>query len=330
MEGIVRGVTTALGDINAITSSLRDVLVPKQGEKPPLKKIMDQIGSATASFKEMANDLKKILGDSEPKIVSLMSNLELVSENLLEQSSLENEGSLVGDVKEILGNVKRMTSDLKVLVADVKAGRGTAGQFLVEDEIADQVKGTLSGVKKFVGRADQLRTELEIYTGSNSDSGSKSSVNFNIFPSPERFYGLGLVTSEFGPEEEKHFFKTVNGVTEEEVFRERKKGSFLLNLQLGRRVQNWVYRIGLIDSSGGVAVDYELPHWNSKFAMELFDYRKDIGPNLRLTTEFHLYSVFRGRVAVEDAMEDDTRSASFGIGLKFTDEDLKGFLSFFL
>jgi phospholipid/cholesterol/gamma-HCH transport system substrate-binding protein len=101
-------------------------------------------------------------------------------------------------------------------------------------------------------------------------------------------------------------------------------------LQLGRQVHNWVFRGGLIESTGGIGADYELTDWGSKFSMEVFDYRDDIGPNLRFSSEHQIYNVLYGRIRVEDLLEDRTRSATFSLGLKFSDEDLRGLLGFFL
>ena len=99
---------------------------------------------------------------------------------------------------------------------------------------------------------------------------------------------------------------------------------------MGRQVHNWVFRGGLIETTGGIGVDYQLRDWGSKFSLDVFDYRDDIGPNIRFSTEQQLYNVLYGRIRVEDMLEKDTRSATISLGLKFTDEDLRALLGFFL
>ena len=138
-----------------------------------------------------------------------------------------------------------------------------------------------------------------------------------------------MQTSDFGPEKERHSSRTIEGVTTSEVYREKEKNSYLFNIQLGRRIQNWTFRGGLIESSGGVGIDYDWFNWNTKFSFDTFDYRENVGLRLRLAGEFQLYSVFRTKISFED-LSEEKRSATFSLGLKFNDEDLKGLLGFFL
>src|SRR5690606_130740 len=121
--------------------------------------------------------------------------------------------------------------DLKDVVADVKGGRGTLGKILVEEDIADEVKETLAGVKKMVGRVDAIRTEVSIFTGANTDSGADSFAHLKIFPSPERFYLLGVATSEYGPEKETDTTRIVNGVSTSIIEKEKIRDKIRFDVQ---------------------------------------------------------------------------------------------------
>ena len=97
---------------------------------------------------------------------------------------------------------------------------------------------------------------------------------------------------------------------------------------LGRKIQNWVFRGGVIESTGGVGVDYLRSDWGSKFSMEVFDYSESKGANLRLSSETQMWNVIYGKATFDDIFNDE-RSATVSAGLKFNDEDLKGLLGFF-
>jgi phospholipid/cholesterol/gamma-HCH transport system substrate-binding protein len=227
-----------------------------------------------------------------------------------------------------MANVNKLTGDLQGIVGDLKKGKGTLGKMLVEDEIADQVKQTLSSVQKIVGKADSLRTELSVFSGMNTVSGSDTEVGFRLVPMPERFYHLGLTTSEFGPDQEKITETTTNGTTTIESKKEKQKNTFRFNAQIGRRIQDLAFRGGLIESSGGLGVDYYLPLLSSKVSLEAFDYKKNKGANVRVSTEAQVYNVIYGKASLNDSFRKD-RSATFSAGLRFNDEDLKGLLGFF-
>jgi phospholipid/cholesterol/gamma-HCH transport system substrate-binding protein len=199
---------------------------------------------------------------------------------------------------------------------------------LVEDEIADQVKDTLSSVQRIVGKASSIRTELSLFSGMNTKSGADTTLGLKVFPSPERFYELGVSTSENGPDKEKYIETTTNGTKVTETRLEHDKNTFRFNAQLGRKIQDFAFRGGIIESSGGLGIDYFLPILGSKLSLDAFDYKKDKGANVRVSTEAQLYNVFYGKASLNDSLRKE-RSATISAGLRFNDEDLKGLLGFF-
>ncbi|MDD0853949.1 MlaD family protein [Halobacteriovorax sp. GB3] len=328
VDALVREANEIMKDVKIIVSSLKDSVAPA-GEKPPIKVILEDVKALAANTKEVTASLKRIMNGNEEKINTMIANLEDFSEQIAFQTDNNEPESAMADVKKILANAERLTSDLKEMVADIKGGRGTLGKILVEEEIADEVKETLAGVKKMVNRVDAIRTEVSVFTGANTDFGADSYAHLKIYPSPERFYLIGVSTSEFGPESETQTTRIINGTETNEIERERVKDKLRFDVQLGRQIHDWTLRGGFIESTAGLGVDYHLYSLGSKVSAELFDYRDDIGFNLRLSTEIQIWNVLYGRVAGEDIL-DDNRSATFAAGLRFNDEDLKGLLGFFL
>tara|TARA_R100000656_G_scaffold105553_1_gene77684 strand:- start:158 stop:1528 length:1371 start_codon:yes stop_codon:yes gene_type:complete len=327
METLVKDAAEVLKDVREITKSVKDALAP-EGQEPALKKIMQNVDEMVINAKDATASMKRVLGDNENKLNKMIDDLGKFSGELANQTNTENPESSLRKVKKILANLDDMTLDMKNLVADIKAGKGTVGKLLVEEEIADEVRATLAGVQKIVGKVDAIRTELELFTGANSDYGSESALALKIFPAPERFYLLGLVTSEIGPDRSRTIVSTVNGVETTENRVERDRDTYRFNIQIGRILGPWTFRGGIIESSGGLGVDYDVRDWGTRFKLEAFDYRKNIGINLRLSFEQQLWNVFYGRIAVEDSLEEN-RSATLSAGMRFNDEDLKGLIGFF-
>jgi len=327
IENLVKDTSEVLADVKVVVKSLKDSIAPT-GEVSPMKRILADVESLVANTKEATNSLKRIMGNNEEKIGALIDNLQAFSEELAYQTDRGNQDSSINDLKKIMGNVNKMTGDLQEIVADLKKGKGTLGKLIVEDEIADQVKSTLSSVQKIVGKADSLRTELSVYTGMNTVSGGDTEIGLRLYPSPERFYHLGVSSAEFGPRYEK-ITETINGgTTTTETKRERVKNTFTFNAQIGRRIQDVAFRGGLIESSGGVGLDYYFPFISSKFSLEAFDYQKDAGANVRVSAETQIYNVLYGKASLNDSL-NKSRSGTISAGLRFNDEDLKGLLGFF-
>lgn len=328
MENLIRDASEVMGDVKVIVKNIKESLTPEDRD-PPLQKIMGDLEELVSNTKEATATMKRLMNGNEEKVNNLIANMEKFSEDLAYQLDRDTPENAIDKVNDILTNARKMMEDLKELTADVKAGKGTVGKLLVEEEIADEVQQTLAGVKRLVGRVDQIRTELSMFTGVDTVHGGQSDIAMAIYPSPERFYLLGLTTSEFGPDRERETTTTANGVSTTETKVERDKDTFRFNLQLGRHIQDWTLRGGLIESTGGLGVDYRWNRYGTIFSFEVFDYRDDIGPNFRLILEAHIWSVLYGRIAGEDLAED-SRSATLSAGLRFTDEDLKGLIGFFL
>jgi phospholipid/cholesterol/gamma-HCH transport system substrate-binding protein len=328
MENLIRDASEVMGDVKVIVKNIRESLAP-ENRPPPLQKILGDVEVLVENTKEATATMKRLMNGNEEKLNNLIANLNKMSEDLAYQVDRDTPENAIAKINDILNNARTMMKDLQEITADVKAGKGTVGKLLVEEEIADEVQQTLAGVKKLVGRVDQIRTELSVFTGVDTVHGGQSDLALVIYPSPERFYLLGLATSEFGVEREKETTTTVNGVSTTETRVERDKDTYRFNIQIGRNIQNWTLRGGLIESTGGLGVDY---HWNrlgTTLSFEVFDYRDDIGPNFRLILEAHIWNVLYGRIYGEDLAED-SRSATLSAGLRFTDEDLKGLIGFFL
>ncbi len=188
-------------------------------------------------------------------------------------------------------------------------------------------------MNRLVNRINNIEADIGLSTGANTRSGTDTRFDLDIYPAPERFFRIGIVTNEFGPESESETdtYTSVNGGAEE--FRRVRKvdhSEFKFNFQIGRRIQRYGLRAGLIESTGGVGLDYFFPDWGIRTGIEMFDYQKDAGPNLRLMTEIKLWNVLFARVAGEDLVsKDGSQSATFSLGLRFSDQDLAALIGIF-
>lgn len=329
LENLTKDASEVLADVKEIVRNIKYSLAPeKEGDEPPLKKILGNID-------KMSESLKNVIQGNEEKLNDIVDNIARVSEDLQYELSALNNDSLISKVKKIgpvLDDAKRITEDLKSITGKIRKGQGTIGKLINDEEVVDQVTQTLSGVRRLVTRIDDIKSELQVFSAYNSEQDNISDFNLDIYTSPERLLRFGVVTSEFGREDEREIITQVNGgTTTTENIKETDVDTYRFNFQLGRRINNWTVRAGIIESSGGLGVDYDLNYINTRLYMEIFDYRDEIGPNLRVGSQIHLWNVIYGKIAFEDIISDgDRESISLGAGLRFNDEDIKGLLALFL
>ncbi len=328
LENLTKDASEVLADVKEIVKNIKYSLAPeKEGDEPPIKQILSNV-------KKVSESLKNVIQGNEEKLNEIIDNINQVSQDLQYEVSALNNDSLMAKVKKIgpvLEDAKRITEDLKAITGKVRKGQGTIGKLINDDEVVDQVSETLAGVRKLVNRIDDIRSELQVFSAYNSEQDNISDFNLDIYTSPERLLRFGVATSEFGREDEREVTTTVGGTTVTENIRETDIDTYRFNFQLGRKVNDWTFRAGIIESSGGLGIDYDWNYVNTRLYLEIFDYRDDIGPNVRFGSQIHMWNVFYLKIAGEDLVsKTNTQSLSLGAGLRFTDEDIKGLLALFL
>lgn len=328
LDNVMKDAGEVLKEVKDIAKTIKEGLRDEEGRNM-IKQIMGNINDLTAS-------LKRISTGNESKINQIVEDVRAISEQLAYETDRFQKDSLMADLSKIgpiLDKADSAVGDLKIIMADLKDGKGTVGKLLRDDAVVDQVSQTLSSVNRLVNRINNIEADIGLSTGANTRTGSDTRFDLDIYPAPERFFRLGIVTNDFGPqtESEKDTFTSVNGGEETKVTtRKIDKSDFKFNFQIGRRIQRFGLRAGLIESTGGVGFDYFLPDWGIRTGMEVFDYQKDAGPNLRLMTEIKIWNVLFARVAGEDLIsKDGHQSATISMGLRFSDQDLAALIGIF-
>ncbi len=328
IEELSKDAGEVLKEVKEIAKTIKESLRDEQG-KNMVKEIIANIHDITGS-------LKRLSTGNEDKINQIIDDVQAISDQLAFETDRSQKNSLMGDLSKIgpiLDKADTAVTDLKIIIADLKDGKGTVGKLLRDDAVVDQVSQTLSSVNRLVNRINNIEADIGLSTGANTRTGTDTRFDMDIYPAPERFFRLGIVTNEFGPESqtETDTYTTTNNGNEVHVNkRQVDHSSFKFNFQIGRRIQRFGLRAGLIESTGGVGLDYFLPDWGIRTGMELFDYQKEAGPNLRLMTEIKLWNVLFARVAGEDLVsKSGDQSATFSLGLRFTDQDLAALIGIF-
>jgi len=326
-EELGKDASDVLKDVKQIAKAIKEGLYD-ENKKNLVRDIMLNIKEFSKNANEVSLSLKEIIDQNKGGINDTLADLKKVANQLAYETDRYSDGSLMNDMdalKPILANVDRATSDLKEILADMKAGKGTVGKLLRDDEVVDQVNQTLSGVNRLVNRINNYRTNISLYSGVNDRFGSRTDLNLDLIPSPERFFKFGIVINDYGPDvfTDTTTTRDVNGT--ESVIEEREidESAFKFNLQIGRRIGNYALRAGLIETTGGLGVDYFLPEYGFRAFSEVFDYQEDAGPNLRFGSEIKLWNVLYTKVMAEDVLsKTDDQSFTFSLGLRFNDDDL--------
>ena len=330
-EQLGKDASDILKDVKVITKVIKDALYTKD-QKNVIKEIVSEINEFSHNANDISKTLKRLVDGNESKLNDTIENLRKVTEQLAYETDRYQEGSFMDDLERvgpILEKVDASMADLREIVGDVKAGKGTVGKLLRDEEVIDKVNETLSGVNKIVGRVNRFKTDIAIYSGVNNIEGSKTEVDIDLMPSPERFFRFGVVVGDGSSlERDITTTTTVDGGTPKVTNEtEVDSSSYRFNLQIGRNINRIGLRAGLFESTGGLGVDYSIPEYGVRSSLEAFDYRDDIGMNVRFSTELRVWNVLYAKVMADDlARASEHHVYTFSAGLRFSDEDLSSLI----
>ena len=270
-----------------------------------LPKMMDEYSNVA---KNINRDLPAIMA----RIDSITKYLEQVSATL--DSKLP---SVIDKFVVLEDNLNQVVVDNKDNLSD--ALTSVDGFFSESTETMRKVDKYLDGLIK-----SELHVEMrsdEVY----DDGGySKSHLNLTLKPDPTRYYMLGITS---GPsfEADSKFPRGYAGNKKHE------SGSFLLSAQYGKRYDDLLFRIGIIESQGGFGVDYFALNDTLKVSANLYDFNgvSDIrGENVNLTTtvRYQFFKHVNAYISGNNLLNSSANSISVGLGVSFIDNDLKNLL----
>jgi phospholipid/cholesterol/gamma-HCH transport system substrate-binding protein len=272
----------------------------------------DEITETSKEFKKVGSGINKDLPQIMARLDAISKYLEGVSSTLDAKlpTAIDKFVKLEDNLNDTIdGNKDKLSSALT----------SVDGFFSSSTETMEKVDKYLDGMIK-----SELHVEMrsdEVY----DDGGySKSHLNLTLKPDPTRYYMLG-VTSGPSFEADDSFVRGYAGNKKHEG------GDFLLSAQYGKRFDDLLFRVGLIEGQGGFGVDYFALNDTLKFTANMFDFNavNDIrGENLNLTTtiRYQFFKHINAYVSANNILNSRANSMSAGLGVSFVDNDLKNLL----
>ena len=345
-------------DVRKVSRSLGNVLGGKEGEDK-MRQILDNITTSTAS-------LNRIIGDNEKRISSLLINFSEFSKDIKDVSHANKEyiNRIVIDIKETTTQLKEAVEafsmiakkiergegtlgrlihdtttieDLNETLASLKrvsekidAGKGTIGKLINDEKMAEDLGETVTGIRDYFARMDAFRFDIDFHGEHlTRHSDTKYYLNLKIQPKADKYYLLGLVSDPAGVETvtDTTITETPGGTrTVHQVKRERDKLKF--NAQIAKRYYDLVLRGGIIESTGGIGLDYYLFGDRFKLSLEAFDFNIDREAHLKGAVDFTFFKYLYLTAGFDDFLNDEGNSSFFiGAGLRFEDDDIKYLLT---
>lgn len=315
-------------DVKVVTTSLSNVLGGEEGE--------ESLRSIVRNMRDMAESMNRIVEQNDEKFSTMLTSLRNASIQMEKTFASLNE--ITGGINRGEGTIGRLVKDestidklnktlasLQEITDKINDGKGTLGKLIHDEETVDNLNETLSGINRYVTKAEQFRTFLS-YRGEYlfDTSDAKSYLELKIQPKEDKFYILGIVADPRGRRTVKD--TTTAGVTTRTE--EWERDGVLFNVEIAKRWKDVVLRGGLLESTGGVGIDYFAFDDRLQVTFEAFDFDPDRDPHLKAYAEYRLFKHLYLSAGWDDFLSDDGNESPFvGISIRFEDEDLKYLLT---
>ncbi|CAA6814910.1 MAG: Unknown protein [uncultured Sulfurovum sp.] len=343
-SGAKKDIEESLANINEFSALLASIA---REDNETIHNILKNANSTLLSTEKMMLNADKAMVNANKTI----SEFATMSQEITNTSKEFKRTALNinKDLPEIMARINEITKHLNSVGATLDAKLPTAMDKFVrlEDNLNKTIENndsslnkaltsvdgffangteTMDKIDKYLDAAIRSELHLELRSDEVYDDGgySKSHLNLTLKPDPTRFYMIGL-TSKPSFESDSSFARGYAGNKLHE------SGDFLFSAQYGKRYDDLLFRIGIIENQGGFGIDYFALNDTLKLSTEVSDFNavNDIrgsNPNLTATVRYQFFKHINAYISGNNLMNSSANSISAGVGVSFVDNDLKNLL----
>ncbi len=297
----------------------------------------DRMESALRNLSDALENIKTVTDEAGPRIVRIMENVELATDDLSEiiHKRKDEIDRGIGEVDDTIASIHKAADQLNAVLADVKEvtgrtarGEGTIGRLTQDEALIDEVEGVAEGLNSFVGGLNRLRTIVELrseyYALTNA---FKTYFSIYLKPREGRYFLVQFVDDPRGSVSVSEsiirqsppplFYP--NEYRRTEITRSNR---LKFSAQFGKTIGFATFRFGIIESTGGLGMDVKVIRDRLEINSDLFEFGRRVWPRLRVRAGFEIVKRFWLLAGIDDAI-NPTRDYFVGLQLRFDDEDLK-------
>lgn len=284
------------------------------------------LGRIVKNVEKLTGDIAELTGDNKGKINEIVDHVRSVTKQLDKFLNDDSPEGFSHGWNKAVASLSRIDSSLKnidEITGKINRGEGTIGRLVNDEETVDKINEAVGNINDFLGGASQMETSFDFHSEYLTEAKlTKSILDIKIQPGMDRYYELGVVDDPRGlvdTQQITYSGSTPSNNTVKTVYYDKVK----FNALFAKNFYDWTIKGGIIESTGGLGVDYYLWKRDLRLSMEAFDF-----DNFELRAYLR-YNIFKGIYLVGggDHIADNLRSAFVGAGLFITNDDLKFLMS---
>lgn len=249
-------------------------------------------------------------------------------------------------VKQAVDKLGSSLERLEDLLTRVGEGKSVAGRLLVDERLGRKLGNAAEDLADQLDRVFKLQIQVQLRSEwLLNQTGAKTYFGARIMPRPDKYYLLEIVSDPRGVDtvSSETITTRVGGVDTTTVStRTLHEDKLTFTLQIAKRYGPLTFRVGVIESSGGIGSDLHLFRDTLQFSVSVYQFSRpyqDVFPRAKIFVNYYFFQHFFLTAGADDFL-NSWRSgrypggpkftigndAFFGAGLFFTDDDLKTLL----
>ncbi len=325
MDKVVKQVGELAQSLSEVAKTLKDAV---KGNEEQVK---TSLGRIIRNFEVLTENIASITEQNKGKINNIIDDVEKVAATIDELVNDESDEGLRANWRKAvvaLGKIDTSLANIEEITHKVNSGEGTLGRLINDEETVEEINTAVAGINEFIGGANKIQTSIDVHTEYLSEQSlAKTYAGIRIQPGLDRYFEIAVIDDPKGVVETTETEKTVksggsstSSETEEvKTFKNKTK----LTLIFAKNFWDFTIRGGLIESSGGLGLDYHMFGRKLRFSVEAFEFGDD-NPHMR---GYARYSFMRGLYLIGGADDfistDGTFSSFIGAGIDLTNDDIK-------
>jgi len=319
-------IASILDNTDRFTGSIAYVA---EGDKERYRAIARNIESASARLDNVLQGLQQIVGSTGG-----------------EGGGHPELNKTVEDARASIARLNHAAEEIDKIATSVGEGKSLAGKLLVDERLGTKFSNSMEGVTDYVDRLTKLKLRVDLRSEwLLNQAGAKTYAGFALVPRPDKYYLLQIVNDPRGYTSqtvERVVSQTPTGTATSVTTSTLTEQRFSFSVEFAKRYGPVTFRIGLIESSGGVGADLHLFEDALKLSVDVFQFSRPDQPTFP-RAKFWADYVFFKYVYATAGMDDFLNSwkagrypggpkfaigqdVFFGGGIVFTDDDLKAII----
>lgn len=335
-------------------------IVPGDPSLPPLKDggfftqtdsggdvqgLVNQFSAIAGDVKDVAHTIKGWTNEEEGGQIALtVNNLNefvkiLRDVTVKNQENLDrivaNMADLTHEIKEMVhesrSNVEGSMERLNSITQKIDEGRGTIGKLVNDPQTAEKLNDSLDSLNDALGGFKKMELGLGFHTEYQTTNNYKNYFHASLAPTPDKAVLVEIVTDPTPPikRTQRTSDITVGGTTTTVKTENAQLNRYgvLFSAQLAKKFYDFTVRGGLIESTGGVGLDYNRGPLGLSFSAFDFQTKFNEKPRIKGMGTVHLTDNLFVLGGLDDPLNPTADTNYFmGGGFRIVEDDIKSLI----